>query len=1272
MRKSWQKFEQLNSITENGSESRTRGSAENDDTRSVSSGVSSQGTWGSTGSRDDTSPSNTLNSSGRKVRSQQRPRSADDDSLFDMLLQGNDEEALEKFETFKREGSIRRSGRKSRRKAELVSSESRERMDSPVGSPMLSRKNSKVDDQTDEKKDAALSAGNGQIPNGGMRRHRSLLDNQQDTIALRAVQRRERQNEYEADATNNNTSTSPIESSNNSGLSVRGLRRSRSESATTSMMSEAMKGVDQEGSDTSYEQSKSRVDSLEATSGSRRDSYTSTSPKTRHRANGRKSSLEQNDSAFESPRLSDASKRDSGCDVTRSSVSDEVTVEEKVTHWQNKLQHVDVEAALDTVETTLVDRERKNREHVSKSIDDTLHESRPRYRRWRTVDGELDTPKAREDRTERRKSQEIYKDHESSVCLDRPINAHLAMQEMTLVQEYRDRITSDRRAIEEIMAVGPLNEMERPRGLKAIQLKRSQSMPPGVKPPIDDNDTWDSIDRQQVEIRRDIIDMKIRATTPERESVKPIGSEDLGNTQDKATEDSSTKPSDSKNTVYQLADNDVYILRENNASNNSENSDISAKASLANRTSASTKSSPASDVNDNTIPLSKGPQEAGSPKPRKSKTVTQPTKSSTGPEVRKPRNLNNLAKPGVAKPASSLSRSTSTPSSLSKSSRSPRPTGSSLLRQSNSVPSNGRSTPTRLNRSVEATKKASRQRTTSGDSGTLDIKLDERNRTESTSSSVSSISSTGTTGSVRTPRTTNSKPRTDSSASNVSRTSAGSERKVRLSASRSSISSVKSTGSTSSLQKSSSSKLKPTTGVAVTQNRSPRSQPFDRNAPARKTVPAKINVSGSISNRGGTSRASLRSLGESDSIKTSPSNSTTSSAKKSSTAANVQRPNSLALNSKSNRTTGKTIREQLKDDAAAKRQLKDNNDLDDTSSMSSLGDTLDKEKTRTRPSQNGASKASPLTRNGSVRKSTKSSSSASSRVSSRNGVGKSSPKLNNTPSPRVQSSRSPASKSVKSTSAAISNGRTRKTPETVSRIQTRRTLSKPAASAEELSVVDINEQAVDKMMTDMKEQNLETSPETQCSSTKIPHFPVPLVRSSSDPDLLKSTMSVSDSNLQREPDIKSSLHRGSTMSLPPDARKRGPPESLRSTRPKPSRLSKFIHRLSRKGEKRPDSIDESLEDLPADAIVEEKPSKRRVQRVPVANKAKVGPAKEESGSRLTSSTASSLRRSKSAAASSKTGQAKNGTQQHGFRPRFGFGSGRFERGTGATRSGSWK
>ena len=378
---------------------------------------------------------------------------------------------------------------------------------------------------------------------------------------------------------------------------------------------------------------------------------------------------------------------------------------------------------------------------------------------------------------------------------------------------------------------------------------------------------------------------------------------------------------------------------------------------------------------------------------------------------------------------------------------------------------------------------------------------------------------------------------------------------------------------------------------------------------------------------------------------------------------------SLALNSKSNRTTGKTIREQLKDDAAAKRQLKDNNDLDDTSSMSSLGDTLDKEKTRTRPSQNGASKASPLTRNGSVRKSTKSSSSASSRVSSRSGVGKSSPKVNNTPSPRVQSSRSPASKSVKS--AAVSNGRTRKTPETVSRTQTRRSLSKPAASAEELSV-DVNEQAVDKMMTNMKEQNFDTSSETQCSSTKIPHFPVPLVRSSSDPDLLKSTMSVSDSNLQREPDIKSSLHRGSTMSLPPDARKRGPPESLRSTRAKPSRLSKFIHRLSRKGEKRPDSFDESLEDSPADVIAEEKPSKRRVQRAPVANKTKVGPAKDESGSRLTSSTASSLRRSKSEAASSKTGQAKNGTQQHGFRPRFGFGSGRFERGTSATRSGSWK
>ncbi|XP_072040337.1 LOW QUALITY PROTEIN: uncharacterized protein [Amphiura filiformis] len=1291
MRKSWQKFDQLNSITENSSAA----TAENDDNRSVSSGVSSQGTWGSTGSHD-TSPSNTMTSS-KRVRSQQRPRSADDDSLFDMLLQGNEEEALEKFESFKREGSLRRSGRRqSRRYTDVVSADTRERTESPLNSPMMTRKSKSVD-HTDGGKDITSPVS---IPNGGLRRHRSVLDSPQDSIALRAIARRERNKESFSDV----SSTSPIESTSKSLLPVRGLRRSQSDSGG---VGDALR--DRESSDISYASNESRLGSFNdmdspkteksdinisskigdfshensnASVGSdtNRSVFASTSPKSRCRANRRKNSSDetQNDSAFiDNTRLGDTSTSDCDRVVTPSCVSvpvkdDEVTVEEKVTNWQNKLQHVDVEAALDTVETTLVDRERKNREHIhdiNNSMDEstTSHQSnyRSRHRRWRTVDGELDTQKSREERTERRKSQDIYKDHETSVFLDRPINAHLAVEGMSLVQEYRDRINQDRRAIEEIMAVGPVKDIDRPRGLKAIQLKRAQSMPPQHKPVVDE-DPWDSIDRQQVEIRRDIIDMKVRATTPERESVSSNPS----------IQAPRSKSPDSKNTVYQLADADVYILRENKTGKcNEDSSEVSAKTSLANRTNANL-SPPICDVNDNTIPLSRASKENGSPKPRNLKSVAQPIKSENGPELRKPRDLNNLAKPGVAKPR--LTKSISTPSSMSSNAKSPRSSGRSLLRPNNglsssgrSTPTSGRSTPTSLNRTIEATKRSPRQRTSSGDSS--DLKPDRR-RSDSNSSNVSSVSSTGTQGS-RTPRAASIKSRADSASSNVSRTSLASERNARLNTPRGSVSSVKSSGSTTSIPKQGASKLKPSTGTSV--NRSPRSQPFARNAPERKTMPARSNVTGSITNRGGKARTSARAtLEQSDknsnsSIRSPSSNdkkSSTSSSivnekKPSTTTASIQRPNSLALNSKTNRTTGKTIRQQLKEDVAAKRELRDNADTDDASSMSSLGDALDKEKTekkRTRTiGQNGTTKASPLVRTAPVRRTASRSNTASPRITSRNGLAKSSSKPIGSSS---NTRNSPPNTNVRSTSSTT-GARVKKTQTGIRK-------------AENVDKSDVSVNDIQCNFDDTLNENAGQSQDKTPTSVD-PRLPyVPLVRSNSDPDLLKSTMSTSDSNLQREPDIKSSLHRASTMSLPPDARKRGPPQSLKAMRAKPSRLSKFIRKLSGQrshgsGDKRPDSIAESYEDSHVDLIdVEEDIQEiiRKPQSVSASTKTKVAPIKETKASRLTAPTASSLRRSKSAAATSKTGQTKNATQQHGFRPRFGFGSGHYEKSTTATKS----
>ena len=1358
MRKSWQKFDQLNSITENRTSEAQKGvvPVENEDTRSVSSGVSSQGTWGSTGSREDTSPSNTMNSSNKKARSQQRPRSADDDSLFDMLLQGNDEEALEKLEYFKREGSIRRSGRRSSRR-HLASMDSRERTDSPTSSPMITRRNKSFCDQTDGvSRVEVTSPETDQKPatTGSPQRYRSVSDSQEDKLALGTMARRERFNDsVDKDSV---TSASPAESPTKNPLvssvvkftrshSDRGFRRTRRDYSVPDSTADKKDHTDSSsaGNDKSDSTLSRDYESNSSTSPVFKhegdspivDATSTTSPKSRNRANGRRNSEElNNDRVFTDNHRLESGDTSLILDRTSSDVpetvkGEEVSVEEKVTNWQNKLQHVDVEAALDTVETSLGDRERRNREHtISKSMDAAPNQtesspSRPRYRRWRTVDGELDTARSRADRTERRKAKEIYDDHESSVFLDRPINAHLALEGMptdVLTISYREKIKEDRRAIEEIMAVDLVRE-EKPRGLKAIQLMRTQSTPPGNNNHLSvDDDPWASIDRQQIEIRRDIIDMKIRATTPERES-HPLNIVDLDTNTGKgspstgqSSQNSSAKESDS-NKVYRIADDDVYILRENTASKRDTNSTkISAKKALSNRTSA--KTSPVVDVNDNTIPLSKAPQKNVTPKKTVGKvnSLREPLKSKSGPEMRKPRDLNSLAKPGVAKPASRVERSNSTSSSSSRNNGISRSLGSSLSHPGDAVSKSGT-----LNRNVTMTKKSSRQRTDSGGSAssadTRSEHTEGRHRRGSTSSTLSSVSSSGTlNGSSKGKGATYGKPRADSGSSATSRSSVNSTR--RLTSSKSSNSSLKSTSSTASATNPTASKLKsnkPSSPLA--ENGSSRSQPFNRNAPGRKTLPARP-ITGSISNRGGHLRSSIgqsttRTVDRKplSNVASSPAVSGSKPTKKTTASSNpnLQRPSSLSLtgSGRTNRTTGKSIREQLHSDTMAKRDLKDF-DPDDTSSMSSLGDALDKEKTEKKRSprvraQNNAtvnsSRPSTFTRNGSVRKSvnsprTPTPRSASTKTLTANASPKSTPRASASPrtpsrittprfptsdvapristpestrksSPRVQT-HSPKSQRTRpegntnrlqknKTVPANGNGRVKSSPPTVASQSKRNKKAAPIVEEEARNVLVDSESDF--------EGSQDSAPDSKSRSQLVAkgrYSKMGLVRSTSDPDLLKSiAMSVSDSNLQKGPDTKSSLQRASTMSLPPDARKRGPPDSLKSTRvAKPSRLSKFINKFSRKGEKKPDSIAETFEEFSDedgfDLIADDKSSRQSVNRSKVQKKPVVTSNRSRVGSNLTAPTAASLRRSKSAASSSQ-----------GFRPKFGFGSGRFDKST---------
>ncbi|XP_038055860.1 inverted formin-2-like, partial [Patiria miniata] len=854
IRRSKQKFEQnLNAITESAAESGNNapdGMLDSDDRQSTSSGFS---TWSSTSSRED-SPGNTMVV--RRQRSQAsgtRPLSADDDSLFDMLVQGNEDEALAQFETLKRDGSIRRSGgrRAKKNNVDFIDSDTRERKDSPSQSPTLSRRNKLNTEQT-ESPDSQKSGSQSHSLSKEKDRIRELMrggDVRNPTQPLN-MSRRSRSEISTSDIDHVLQNTSLEQSSDKASAEIRKDRLAKYSKMVDSASAELQPSAKAESSATSTVHESSQLDKKSEPS----IVNSSESPTDAPRPKRRPLRRSQSEFSIEDVRkaaqgLRKAAQESEGVSPTTTPPTDEtdggMSVDNKVSNWQSKVQDMDVEAALDTVESQLSSRE-KNRSRDGDTPDGDRTQKQ-RYARWRTGSLTWDTPKNKEERTEKRRASTIYEDHESTVFLDRPIEAGLAKGLESYAESYSLKIRQERRTIEKIMAGvedgddGPLSprkissDLSRMKGLEALRAKFRQKQ--ALAQAFNEEETWASIDRQQVEIRRDLLDIKTFSDTKDDLHVEDIEAESSQEIPSASTEVtvSSTEPQATEpqatETVYKITDDDVYVLKDQSHPRTASETLAEKKAKKINGSSLPTKS----DENANEIPSSsssKSPKKSaaqiGNVKkgPAVNRTVAKTTtgkitqrQTSTSPRVYPGKSTPLRVNLNAPLPRSSPRVRKNSRNFQVKSPPAQSPPASGMLRSSiGSAESLPKSEPSET-----------RQRRESSQSNSSTV----------STTSNSSMRSSGYGRNLSSPRGTKTVTtrisRSNSAASSCS-TDSRSDPKPRSSSMRStnSTSSVKSTGSRTS--PTSAKTLKATSPTPRSSVK--RTGPFVRSAPERRTLPS--------------------------------------------------------------------------------------------------------------------------------------------------------------------------------------------------------------------------------------------------------------------------------------------------------------------------------------------------------------------------------------------------------------------------------------------------
>ena len=868
VRRSKQKFEQnLNAITESVAEATNpvkSGVLDADDRFSSSSGFSSAtGTWSSSSSKED-SPGNTMVM--KRQRSQApRPLSADDDSLFDMLAHGNDYEALAQFEPLKRDGSLRRSGRRTRKNFDLASIDTRERCDSPSHSPTHSRRDLATLDSV-ESTGEPHSAGSQKLTTQlsvtkERERIRELMreEDAKNPMALlnTGISRRARSeiSPTDVDLVLQNTglvhrtdkASAEIKKDRVAKYSQLGDNAATEIKPSTHGMSSVKSSVSEPISSEQELAGKEQTEQSVNNQKSKPDSIPSRK-KLLRRSQSELNVVDVRRAAMKIRKAVENSER-TPLALPGDGSDDGISVEDKVSNWQNKFQSIDVEAALDTVESHLSSQE------MNRSKDDPDGKDTPqkqRYTRWRTGSFSWDTPKQKEERTERRKSSAIYEDHESNFFLDRPIEAGLANGSESYAESYSLKIRQERRTIEQIMAGvdesddGPSSptktssEVPVPT-MKGLQALRAKYKEKALYAAFNEEETWASIDRQQVKIRRDLLDMKVTSV-----STDDIHVEDIEDVKDEEKE-ISLPGTQTSETVYKITDEDVYFLKDqpqNLTVSESHTEQISVekkvkypgKAHVVSGKSHSTLN----DENDNEI------QPSHSKSPRSKATPTNVTAKKSSPFSR-PVAKSNVGKttPKHGSPTPRISPSKSR--SAKTNSTSPLTTLSPRVRRniSQTTPPSKSSSVSRstlhTSRSADGTESLPKSET----------KTESRHRRESSHSNSSTLStashsSLGSSGfgrNTKSARGTAVTTRDSRSNSAASSCSVDSDRKPRASSLRSntSSSSVRSTGSRT-LPSSTRSPISSVTQRTTPKSTVTRTGPFNRTAPERRTMPASNRV----------------------------------------------------------------------------------------------------------------------------------------------------------------------------------------------------------------------------------------------------------------------------------------------------------------------------------------------------------------------------------------------------------------------------------------------
>ena len=177
--------------------------------------------------------------------------------------------------------------------------------------------------------------------------------------------------------------------------------------------------------------------------------------------------------------------------------------EGRLSEWKNNVQNMNIEEAVNTVESSVYDRNETRKEDHSHNLEADNPPERPeseyraRLRRWKTMRSESviqEPPVNVEQLTEERRRSKSFQDSKPSEAFkDTPLTPHLALAAMeteSVEERYRDKIIRDRLVLESIMglttaAVAPidvsLKEKEepttptmRPVGLKALKVTSSR------------------------------------------------------------------------------------------------------------------------------------------------------------------------------------------------------------------------------------------------------------------------------------------------------------------------------------------------------------------------------------------------------------------------------------------------------------------------------------------------------------------------------------------------------------------------------------------------------------------------------------------------------------------------------------------------------------------------------------------------------------------------------------------------------------------------------